>query len=156
MDPARHQGHRAKLCWMLLAAGTAVPDPTDLWAEAYTVATEIDSPVLRSQVRRLADERGVRLPLGRPRERRLSEVQTQVVEMVEQGMTNRQIARDLQVSEKTVENISHACSSSSGVAPGTGWPPPGSEPGPTSTTAARAPCAVRFLSNVLRSSETRP
>ncbi|WP_224390419.1 helix-turn-helix transcriptional regulator [Pseudonocardia sp. ICBG1293] len=104
MQSAREHGQHAKLCWMLLAAGTAVPDPTDLWVEAHTVASEIGSPVLRSHVRRLADEHGVRLPLGRSREPGLSEVQTRIVEMVEQGMTNRQIARDLQVSEKTVEN----------------------------------------------------
>lgn len=104
LEAARAHGHHAKVCWMLMAAGTAVADPTGPWAEAHAIASEIDSPVLRAQVRRLADEQGVRLPLGRTRDTGLSEVQARIVEMVEQGMTNRQIARDLQVSEKTVEN----------------------------------------------------
>ncbi|ANY07702.1 helix-turn-helix transcriptional regulator [Pseudonocardia sp. HH130630-07] len=104
MEPARNRGHRAKLCWMLLAAGTAVPDPTALWAEAHAVATEIDSPVLRARLRRLVEEHGVRLPVSRHRDSGLTDVQLRIVELVEQGMTNRQIARDLQISEKTVEN----------------------------------------------------
>jgi DNA-binding CsgD family transcriptional regulator len=104
LETARGQGHRAKLCWMLLAAGTVVDDPVEPWSEAHTIAAEIGSPLLRQELRRLVEAYGVQLPVHRARDRGLTEVQVRIVELVEQGLTNRQIARDLQISEKTVEN----------------------------------------------------
>jgi DNA-binding CsgD family transcriptional regulator len=104
LEPARRREHRADLAWVLLAAGSAAPDPAESWLEAHLLAKEIEAPVLRAQLRRVMDEHGVRLPVSRFRDPRLTDVQLRILELVKQGMTNRQIARHVRMSEKTVEN----------------------------------------------------
>jgi DNA-binding CsgD family transcriptional regulator len=100
--PVRSRGHRAELAWVLLAAGAAVPGTS--WSEAHAIADDIGSPVLRGRLRRLMDEQGVRPPTRRNRASELTDVQLRIVELVERGLTNRQIAREIRMSEKTVEN----------------------------------------------------
>jgi DNA-binding CsgD family transcriptional regulator len=100
--PVRSRGHRAELVWVLLAAGAAAPGTS--WSEAHAIAKDIGSPVLRGRLRRLMDEQGVRPPARRNRVSELTDVQWRIVELVERGMTNRQIAREVRMSEKTVEN----------------------------------------------------
>ncbi len=100
--PVRSRGHRAELAWVLLAAGAAAPGTS--WSEAHAIAKDIGSPVLRGRLRRLMDEQGVRPPARRNRVSELTDVQLRIVELVERGMTNRQIAREVRMSEKTVEN----------------------------------------------------
>jgi DNA-binding NarL/FixJ family response regulator len=58
--------------------------------------------MLGARLRRFMDEHGVRPPRARPDG--LTDVQLRILELVERGMTNRQIARDVRMSEKTVEN----------------------------------------------------
>jgi DNA-binding CsgD family transcriptional regulator len=102
VEPVRSRGHRAELMWVLLAAGAAAPGTG--WSEAHAIAKDIDAPVLRGRLRRLMDEQGVRPPSRRDRVSDLTDVQLNIVELVERGMTNRQIAREVRMSEKTIEN----------------------------------------------------
>jgi DNA-binding CsgD family transcriptional regulator len=104
VEPVRSIGCRAELAWVLLAVGAAAPDPETSWSEMHRIAKELEAPVLRSRMRRLMDEHGVRLSVNRSRDPGLTDVQLRILELVEQGMTNRQIARHVRMSEKTVEN----------------------------------------------------
>lgn len=100
VERARERGHLIDLGWVLL--GVAARDPADGWSEAHTIAMDLQTPKLRARLRRFMDEHGVRPPRSRPAG--LTDVQSRILELVEQGMTNRQIARDVRMSEKTVEN----------------------------------------------------
>ncbi|OZM78825.1 LuxR C-terminal-related transcriptional regulator [Pseudonocardia sp. MH-G8] len=102
VEPVRSRGHRAELVWVLLAAGAAASGTG--WSEAHAIAKDIGAPVLRGRLRRLMDEQGVRPPSRRNPVSDLTDVQLHIVELVERGMTNRQIAREVRMSEKTVEN----------------------------------------------------
>jgi DNA-binding NarL/FixJ family response regulator len=73
-------------------------------ASLYDIACESGSPWLREHVRGLIRDQG--LPAPRPRGQRdpLSDNEQRIIELIREGYTNRQIAVDLTVSEKTVEN----------------------------------------------------
>ena len=101
VERARERGHVIDVGWVLL--GVAARDPADGWSEADTIlAEDLHSPMLGARLRRFMDEHGVRPPRARPAG--LTDVQLRILELVERGMTNRQIARDIRMSEKTVEN----------------------------------------------------
>jgi hypothetical protein len=85
LEPARRREHRADLAWVLLAAGSAAPDPAESWLEAHLLAKEIEAPVLRAQLRRVMDEHGVRLPVSRSRDPRLTDVQPRILELSNRG-----------------------------------------------------------------------
>ena len=101
VERARERGHVIDAGWVLL--GVAARDPADGWSEADTIiAKDLRSPMLGARLRRIMDEHGVRPP--RARSAGLTDVQLRILDLVERGMTNRQIARDVRMSEKTVEN----------------------------------------------------
>ncbi|MDQ7905716.1 LuxR family transcriptional regulator [Phytohabitans sp. ZYX-F-186] len=142
----RGRGHRPDLVETYLAVGALAAEARPWLRQAYEACAGLPAPHLRSRVVALMRERDVPVPRARPHRAGLSTVERQVVEMIRDGRTNRQIAAALRISEKTVENhltrlfartgcrsrVELAAASLSGQAleavPG-GAPPPGPEPG---------------------------
>lgn len=102
VDAARTCGQRLGLLEACLAATSVVAEPKPLLCEAYEVATELRAEPLRAAVR----ARMKSFRVAPPRSRSLaglSDTQTRIIELIRAGKTNRQIAAELGVSEKTVE-----------------------------------------------------
>ncbi|WP_305080456.1 LuxR C-terminal-related transcriptional regulator [Pseudonocardia sp. ICBG1293] len=99
VERARDRGHLIDLGWMLM--GSAAEDPTTDWAAVESIAQDLQTPTPRARLREFMKQHGVRRP--RRRSTSLDDTQSRVLELVAQGMTNRQIARAIRVSEKTVE-----------------------------------------------------
>jgi DNA-binding CsgD family transcriptional regulator len=102
VERARERGHRIDLGWVLL--GAAARDPSAGWSEARAIAEDLHTPVPRARLRRYMSEHGMRSPRSRSRPAALTEIQLRILGLLEQGMTNRQIARDVRMSEKSVES----------------------------------------------------
>ncbi|SDT66616.1 helix-turn-helix transcriptional regulator [Actinoplanes derwentensis] len=100
----RARGHRPDLTLATLALGRVAPDPRPWLLEAQAQAEEIGSPVLRSAVTTTMRERGVRRPRSRSPQAAFSAVEMQTIELIRRGRTNRQIAVQVRMSEKTIEN----------------------------------------------------
>ncbi len=104
VDLARRRGHRLALVHACLAIGRRSTDAAPWLREAYDVAKEWEAPYLRSRISALMRERGVSAPRAHAPRAVLSPVEAQIVELIRDGRTNRQIAMHLRISEKTVEN----------------------------------------------------
>lgn len=87
-----------------LAAARLAEDPQPWLQEAYGIAVRCESPALRDRVRGISRERGVAAPRARTRRDTLLDIERRVVELIKYGRTNLQIALELRVSEKTMEN----------------------------------------------------
>jgi len=100
----RSRGYKSEMIGACLVAAQFDTDPAAWLYEAYDIACQSGSPWLREHVRGLIRDQG--LPAPRPRDRRdtLSDTERRIIELIREGYTNRQIALDLTVSEKTVEN----------------------------------------------------
>jgi DNA-binding CsgD family transcriptional regulator len=103
-DLARARGDRPRLLEACLGLARFVDDPRPWLSEAYEIAGQCGASGLLGRVRRLRQELGVSVP--RPREHRedLHPTESRIVQLIQDGLTNRQIALELGVSEKTVEN----------------------------------------------------
>ncbi|GLZ01986.1 LuxR C-terminal-related transcriptional regulator [Actinoplanes sp. NBRC 103695] len=100
----RARGHRPALGLAALAIGRVMPDPRPWLLDAQAVAGEIASPWLRSAVTGAMRERDVQRRRPRSAQDALSEVEMQIVELIRRAYTNRQIATQIRMSEKTIEN----------------------------------------------------
>jgi DNA-binding CsgD family transcriptional regulator len=99
VERARDRGHLIDLGWMLM--GSAAEDPATDWAAVDSIAQDLQTPTPRARLREFMKKHGVRRP--RRRSTSLDDTQSRVLELVGQGLTNRQIARAIRMSEKTVE-----------------------------------------------------
>ncbi|MZE79854.1 hypothetical protein GTY57_23605 [Streptomyces sp. SID5475] len=79
-------------------------DPRPWLREAHALATRCGASSLLERVRAVTRERGVPAPRARGRREALAATERRIIELIGEGLTNRQIALRLQVSEKTVEN----------------------------------------------------
>ena len=104
LDLARTRGNRPDLMRDCLAVAQFAPDPQPWLHEAYEIAGQCDSPILREIIREMIRDRGVAAPRARGRKDSLSTTERRIIELIQDGLTNRQIALDIRVSEKTVEN----------------------------------------------------
>jgi DNA-binding CsgD family transcriptional regulator len=100
----RNWGHQPAMLKACLAVAQFAADPQPWLHEAYEIAGQCGSPALREHVRGLIRERGVAAPRSRGRKDALSDTEQRIIELIRGGLTNRQIALDIRVSEKTVEN----------------------------------------------------
>lgn len=100
---ARRRGHQPDRVWALLATGLVTAEPRPWLYEGYQLATALGGTSLRAKVKRVMADRGVSAPSSRDRPHELSEVEQQIVRLVQSGMSNRQIAATVLISEKTVE-----------------------------------------------------
>ncbi|QUQ68321.1 helix-turn-helix transcriptional regulator [Kutzneria sp. CA-103260] len=100
----RDRGYKSEMIGACLVAAQFAADPAAWLYEAYEIACQSGSQNLRDHVRGLIRDHG--LPAPRPRDRRdpFSDTELRIIELIRAGSTNRQIALDLNVSEKTVEN----------------------------------------------------
>jgi DNA-binding NarL/FixJ family response regulator len=71
--------------------------------EAYGLAATLGSAYCRSQVTAAMREYGIPVPRSRRRRPDFSPTELSVIELISKGWTNRQIARHVGRSEKTVE-----------------------------------------------------
>ena len=104
LDLARGRGSRPDLMRFCLAVAQVADEPQPWLHEAYEIAGQCDSPLARERIRELIRERGVAAPRARGRRDTLSATERRIIELIQDGLTNRQIALDIRVSEKTVEN----------------------------------------------------
>lgn len=103
-ERARSRRSSPYLPWAYLAAGLAGPEAGPWLAEAHAAADARGAVRLRTWIRRLMSERGLRLPPSAdgPGDE-FSAREVKIIGQVRQGRTNRQIASLLALSEKTVE-----------------------------------------------------
>jgi DNA-binding NarL/FixJ family response regulator len=88
------------LAYSLAAAGGEAPE---YWARAYDIANEHDL-FLRFCIRKLMQQRGVSVSEPRGPRMTFSETELRIIELIGDGRTNRQIAQEIRMSVKTVEN----------------------------------------------------
>ncbi|WP_326550862.1 helix-turn-helix transcriptional regulator [Micromonospora sp. NBC_01813] len=104
VDVIRTRGDRVGLGYAALDLGRVVGDPLQWLLAALDTAEEIGAPWLRAAAAEAMRARGIRRPRGRTPRTALSPVETQIIELIRYGRTNRQIAVTIRMSEKTVEN----------------------------------------------------
>ncbi|MDR7277287.1 helix-turn-helix transcriptional regulator [Catenuloplanes atrovinosus] len=100
---ARRRGHRLTLLEACLCLGALLDDPRSCLHEAYELARSIDAAPPRSRVLALMRERGVGIPRPRRDDDRASISEARIITLIQAGLTNRQVALRLGISEKTVE-----------------------------------------------------
>ncbi|GAA3748214.1 LuxR family transcriptional regulator [Streptomyces tremellae] len=100
---ARDRGNIPALLESCLAVARLADDPRPWLREAHDLATQCGASLLIKQIRALSRERGVSAPRARGRREALADAERRVVELIGEGLTNRQIALRLRMSEKTVE-----------------------------------------------------
>lgn len=101
---AHSRGHQPDLLTACLLVGPLVDDPRSWLHDAYEVARRCGSPVLVERVRAAIRQCGIAAPREpAPSDERPAH-ERQILELVQAGRTNRQIAVDIGMSEKTVEN----------------------------------------------------
>jgi DNA-binding CsgD family transcriptional regulator len=99
----REQGYQAELATACLIAARMADDPRPWLNRADEIAELLGDTWLRTHIKALARERGVTLPRRTSGSRSSAKVEGRIIELIQQGMTNRQIAAEIQVSEKSVE-----------------------------------------------------
>jgi DNA-binding CsgD family transcriptional regulator len=72
--------------------------------EAYDIAKRLGDDWMRLSVKAFMVSSGVPLPRYRAGREELSTVEKSIIALIQRGLTNRQIAAAVQVSEKTIEN----------------------------------------------------
>lgn len=101
---ARTHGHQPDLLRGLLIAAKHPDAPAALLDEAHRLADRIGAPWQRARTRDLMRQGGLTPPRNRSARESFSRTELRVIELIRDGRTNRQIAAELRVSEKTVEN----------------------------------------------------
>jgi DNA-binding CsgD family transcriptional regulator len=96
-----HPVMHAKAC---VVAGRLDADPQPWLHEAYQITKRLRANSLRASVLRTMRELGVTVPRARQERPTFSDTELRIVELLRDGWTNRQIATDIQVTEKTVES----------------------------------------------------
>ncbi|KPC78488.1 MULTISPECIES: helix-turn-helix transcriptional regulator [Streptomyces] len=103
-DLTRNRGDLASLMESCLAIARFAEDPRPWLREAHGLATRCGASSVMGRVRAVTRERGVPAPRARGRREALAATERRIIELIGEGLTNRQIALRLQASEKTVEN----------------------------------------------------
>jgi len=100
---ARQRGNRFELALACQLAGSTSNEP-QLWMyEAYEIAQAIGAARLTAKTKRSMETCGVVVPVTRARREHLSDIELRIIALIRQGKTNRQIAIEVRMSEKTVE-----------------------------------------------------
>jgi DNA-binding NarL/FixJ family response regulator len=101
---ARADGHLPDLLRACLIAGQLVETPATLLAEAHRIADRLGAGWQRARTRELMRARGITPPRNRAARDAFSGQERRIIELIRDGHTNRRIAAELRISEKTVEN----------------------------------------------------
>ncbi|WP_316774194.1 helix-turn-helix transcriptional regulator [Streptomyces sasae] len=99
----RGRGHRTELATACLIAARTADDTRPWLGTADEIAEQLGDTRLRTYIKTLARTRGVTLPRRTTSSRAGAEVEARIIELILQGMTNRQIAAAIRFSEKSVE-----------------------------------------------------
>ncbi|MFJ5306827.1 LuxR C-terminal-related transcriptional regulator [Streptomyces sp. NPDC088350] len=99
----RARGHRTELATACLIAARTADDTRPWLGTVDEIARQLGDNRLRTYVKSLARTRGVTLPRRTRSSHSSAAVEARIIELVQQGMTNRQIAAAIRLSEKSVE-----------------------------------------------------
>lgn len=100
----RRREHLPDLVTAYVIVGRLDDQPRTWLHEAYRLAGQFGSPWLRAHLKDLMRERGITAPRNRSARQPFSDTELRIIELIRDGRTNRQIAADVRISEKTVEN----------------------------------------------------
>ncbi|MCZ9346237.1 helix-turn-helix transcriptional regulator, partial [Streptomyces sp. TRM76130] len=103
-DLTRERGDLPSLLASCLVVARFAEDPRPWLREAHDLATRCGAATLLERVRAVTRERGVPAPRASGRREAPAATERRVVKLIGEGLTNRQIALRLEISEKTVEN----------------------------------------------------
>lgn len=101
---AGKRAHRPATVQACLVVAGLVEDPRPWLCEAYETAKLFGTTHARSRISALMRQRGISTPRARPARAAYSAVELRIVKLIRDGWTNRQIAMEIRMSEKTIEN----------------------------------------------------
>ncbi|GGS62445.1 LuxR C-terminal-related transcriptional regulator [Streptomyces griseoviridis] len=104
VELARNRGDLPSVLDTCLVIARFAEDPRPWLREAHELATRCGASSLLERVRAVTRERGVPAPRSRGRREAPAVTERRIIDLIGEGLTNRQIALRLQISEKTVEN----------------------------------------------------
>ncbi len=104
VDVLRRHGNRPELMRALITVAFLAEDPRPWYHEAYEIAEQLGGEWLRTSVTASMKESGVAAPSRRSGVVALTGDEERIIGLIQQGLTNRQIAAAVRVSEKTVES----------------------------------------------------
>ncbi|MFD2420554.1 helix-turn-helix transcriptional regulator [Amycolatopsis pigmentata] len=99
----RRRGEALDLVLVCQASAQVAGAPQRRLREAYEIAQSVGATRLIGQAKRAMEGHGIAVPVTRARRQHLSDTELAIIEEIRQGRTNRQIARAVRISEKTVE-----------------------------------------------------
>ncbi|MER6870810.1 LuxR C-terminal-related transcriptional regulator, partial [Amycolatopsis sp. NPDC000673] len=99
----RRHGNRFELSLACQRVAETSAEPHPWLNEAYEIAQAIGAARLTARARQSLRCHGVVVSMARPAREQLSEAELRIIELIRSGRTNRQIALELRMSEKTVE-----------------------------------------------------
>lgn len=100
----RGQGASPALVSACVVVALLSDEPRPWFHEAYDLARRLGDDWMRLSVKAFMASRGVAPPRYRADRPELSTVEETIIVLIQRGLTNRQIAAAVQVSEKTIEN----------------------------------------------------
>lgn len=100
----RKRGSLPGLMSAYVVAGLTCDEPGRWFHEAHDIAKRLGDDWMRSSIRNFMLTNGVAPPRQRSGRTELSTAEETIIRLIQQGMTNRQIAATVQLSEKTVES----------------------------------------------------
>jgi len=104
VEVVRNHDNQSELMRACLIASHSADEPRPWLHEAYDIARRLGGDLLRMTIKARMRERGVTPPRHDLASDDLSAAEVRIIALIRQGLTNRQIAGALRVSEKTVES----------------------------------------------------
>ncbi|WP_410641038.1 helix-turn-helix transcriptional regulator [Amycolatopsis sp. lyj-346] len=104
VEAVRNHENQGELMLACLIAASVADEPRPWLHEAYDIARRLGGDLLRMTIKARMRELGVPPPRRPGASDDLSPAELRVIGLIQQGLTNRQIAGTLQISEKTVES----------------------------------------------------
>ncbi|WP_086663718.1 helix-turn-helix transcriptional regulator [Lentzea kentuckyensis] len=100
----REQGNLAELMRACMTVAFFCDEPGPWYREALEISRQIGEGWMGAHIRESMRKIGVAPPRVRAARDDFSQTELEIIELVRHGMTNRQIATSVRISEKTVEN----------------------------------------------------
>jgi DNA-binding CsgD family transcriptional regulator len=104
VEVVRSHDNQSELMRACLIASFIAEEPRPWLHEAYEIARRLGGDLLRMMIKARMRERGVTPPRRHLAQADLSAAELRIIDLIRQGLTNRQIAGAMRISEKTVES----------------------------------------------------
>jgi DNA-binding CsgD family transcriptional regulator len=104
VEIVRKRGDISELMRALMIVGYFAEEPRPWYHEAYEIARRLGGDGMRMHIKAYMRNSGVSAPSHRAGREMLTDIEERIIGLIQQGLTNRQIAAAVRVSEKTVEN----------------------------------------------------